>query len=64
MANTVSDVVRLSCSEGDGAETSARTGVRISARMRDDADRSEEMEGKIDITILDKTNKTPILVSY
>ena len=29
-----------------------------------DADRLEGAEGKIDITTPDKTNKTPILVSY
>ena len=44
------------CSKKDGAGTGART--------IDDANGPEEVEGKIDITMSGKTNKTPILVSY
>ena len=44
------------CSEADGAGTCAGT--------IGDADGPEGVEGKVDIITPDKTNKTPILVSY
>ena len=44
------------CYNKDGAGTDTGT--------MDDVDRSEKAEGKVDITILDKTNKTPTLVRY
>lgn len=43
-------------SKGDSAGTSAGT--------RGDADEIEEAKGEINITMPDKTHKTPILVSY
>ena len=52
----MSDAAGLDCSEGNGAETSAKT--------IDDADRSEGLEGKVNITTPNKTNKILILVSY
>ncbi len=60
MANAVGDATRPGCRTGDGA----RTGAETSARARGDMDRPEVAEGKVDITTPDKTNKTPILVSY
>ena len=41
---------------GDGAGTGTGT--------IDDADGLEGAEGKVDITMLNKTNNTPILISY
>ena len=50
------DVAGPSYNERDGARTGAET--------MDDADGPKGAEGKIDIITPDKTNKTPILVSY
>lgn len=70
------DVADSSYSERDdtvtdiqtGAETVAGTGVGNSAgtgaKKRDDVDGLEGLEGKVDITMLNKTNKIPILISY
>ena len=52
----MSDTSGPSCSEGDSARTGART--------MGDAEGPEGTESKIDIITLDKTNKTPMLVSY
>lgn len=52
-----SDIAWPGCSDaGDGAGTSVGT--------IDDADESEGAKGIVDITILNKTNKTHILLSY
>ena len=50
------DTAGPGCSKGDGAETGAG--------MISNVDGPKGVEGKIDITISDKTNKTPILISY
>ena len=55
-ANTRDDVTVLCCSEKNCTETNAR--------IIGDADGPEEAENKVDIIMSDKTNKTPILVSY
>ncbi len=60
MASAVGDVAGSGCSEGESARTGAGTGARTSS----DADGPEGAKGKVDITIPNKTNKTPILVSY
>lgn len=61
MARIMGDAARPCCNEGN----SAGTGAGIGAVIRGDANRPEKAEDKvIDITRLDKTNKTPILVSY
>lgn len=61
MASIVDNTTRPGCSEREGARPSAGTGVGI----RGDADGPKETESKvIDITTLDKANKTPILVCY
>ncbi len=60
MASAMGNAAGPGYSKRDGTGTSART----SARTIDDADGSEGAEGKIDITLSDKTNKTPILISY
>ena len=52
----MSDGARPNCSEGDNA--------RIGARMMGVADKSEKAESKIDIITPDKTNNTPLLISY
>ena len=54
--SAMGDAAGPSYSEGDNAKTIART--------MDNADGLERAEDKIDITTPDKTNKTPILVSY
>ena len=48
----------------NGPDYSEGNNARTSAKTMGDADGPEEVEGKIDITILDKTNMTPVLVSY
>ena len=45
---------------GYSKENSAKT----NAKTMGDTNKPEEAKGKIDITTLDKTNKTFILVSY
>ncbi len=54
------DVAEPGCSAGNDA----KMGTGIDTGMRGDADRSEEAESKVDITMPKKTNKVPILVSY
>ncbi len=60
MVNAVGNIARPGCSAEDGAGTDAGKG----AGAKGDADGPEGIEGKIDITMPDKTNKIPILVSY
>ncbi len=60
MANIVGDVAELGYSEGDNTGM----GAKIGAGTKGDADGPEEVEGKIDIWILDKANKIFILISY
>lgn len=68
MISTTGNVTRPGCNEVDGvgrdnARTSAMIdGIRIGARMMD-TDGLGGVEGKIDIIILDKTIKTPLLIS-
>ena len=50
------DTAGPGCSEGEGAKTGTKT--------MDDTDGLEGVEGKVGIIMPDKTNKTPILVSY
>ncbi len=64
MASAVGDVVGPGCSAGNGAGTGAGTGAGMGAGARGDADGPEGAVGKVDITTPDKTNNTPILVSY
>ncbi len=65
MANAVGDAAEPDCSEGDSAGTGARTGAGTGIKMRGDADGPERVESKVvNIITPDKTNKTPILVSY
>ena len=52
----MTDTVELSYSERDNAGTSART--------INDANGPKKAKGKIDIIMPNKTNKTPLLVSY
>ncbi len=47
---------------GPGGSTGDGTGMGAGAKG--DADGPEAAEGKVDIIMLDKINKTPILVSY
>ncbi len=55
------NAAKLGCSE----RNSAGTGVGTSAGMRGNVDKPEREKGKVvDITMSDKINKTPILVSY
>ncbi len=56
MASAMGDAAGVNCSAEDDAGTGAGA--------RGDADGPEAAEGKIDITMPDKTNKTLILVSY
>ncbi len=60
MANAVGDAVGPGYSTNDSAWIGAGTGAEI----RGDADGPERAESKIDIIMLDKTNKIPILISY
>lgn len=60
MASAVSDIIGPGYSE----KNSAGTGTKTVAGTRGDADGPEGSKGKIDITTLDKTNKTLILVNY
>lgn len=60
MANAMGDTAKSDCNKEDGTETS----VEIGAGIRDNMDGPEETESKVDIIILDKTNKTAILVNY
>ena len=55
-ASAIDDAAGPGCSEGDGAKTGAK--------IMGDTDGPEGAEGKVNITTPDKTNKTPILVSY
>lgn len=55
----MADIAGLHCSELDGVSTGTGT---TDARTIDD-DRLEGVEGKVDITTLDKTNKILILIS-
>lgn len=57
MTSAVSDAAGQGCSTRDSAGTYAEMG----AGARDDADEPKVMEGKVDITTLDKTL---IMVSY
>ena len=50
------DAIGPSCSERDGARTDTGT--------IGDADGLKRAEGKVDISILNKINMTPILVRY
>ena len=51
--------------EGNAAKQSCskRNGVEINAKTIGRVNRLEEVKGKIDITILNKANKTVILIS-
>lgn len=60
MASIIDDIARPDYSMGDNAEM----GAGIGAGVRSDMDGPDGAEGKVDITMLDKTNKTLILVSY
>lgn len=51
-------------SDAAGPECSKRDDTRTGAMMIGNADEPEGIKGKVDITTLDKTNMTPILVSY
>ena len=55
-ANAINDATERDWNKEDNASTSTKT--------INNADRPEKVEGKVDIIILDKTNKTLILVSY
>lgn len=54
--NTVSDAVELGCSKAKNARTGFGT--------TNNTDGPKRPKNKIDITTPNKTNKTPILVSY
>lgn len=66
------NVAKPNCSKRDGARTSDAAGPGCSKRddtrtgvgTMGNADEPEGTKGKVDITTLDKTNMTPILVSY
>ncbi len=60
MTSIMGDVTGSGCSERD----SARTGAEMGAGTGGDAYGPKTVEGKVDIIISDKTNKTPILVYY
>lgn len=64
MANAIGDTTEPGRSEGDGTRTGAQIDVKTGARTKDDADEPEGVKSKIDITTPNKTNKTPILISY
>ncbi len=68
MASIVSNTVWPDYNERNGAGIGtgigARTGTGTGVGTKGDTEGLEGMEDKVDITIADKTNKSPILVSY
>lgn len=53
-------IARPGCSVEDGNGTYAEIGTRTKGNI----DKLEEMKDKVDIIILDKTNKISTLISY
>ncbi len=68
MVSIMSNAAWPSCNEGNGAGIGtgigARTGTGTGVRTKDDTEGLEGMEDKVDIITSNKTNKSPILVSY
>lgn len=65
MISAMSDVAGPGSSKRDGARTSAGIDAGTGTGTKDDIDGPKEVKSKVvDITTPNKTNKTPILVSY
>lgn len=64
IAIAISNTARPDSNAGYNIGMGAEMGIIISIRARGNTDKPEAAEGKVDITTLDKINKTSILVSY